>query len=43
MFPHNMGLGAANDPDLMRRIGEITARGGRRDRDSTGTSLRPSP
>ncbi len=26
VFPHNVGLGAANDPDLMRRIGEITAR-----------------
>ncbi len=25
MFPHNIGLGAANDPDLIRRIGEITA------------------
>ncbi len=25
VFPHNVGLGAANDPDLMRRIGEITA------------------
>ncbi|MEQ8176928.1 MAG: exo 1,3/1,4-beta-D-glucan glucohydrolase [Amphiplicatus sp.] len=26
LFPHNVGLGAANDPDLMRRIGEATAR-----------------
>ncbi|MBU0997488.1 MAG: glycoside hydrolase family 3 C-terminal domain-containing protein [Firmicutes bacterium] len=26
MFPHNIGLGAANDPDLMERIGLITAR-----------------
>lgn len=26
MFPHNIGLGAANDPDLIRRIGEVTAR-----------------
>ncbi len=26
LFPHNIGLGAANDPDLMRRIGEVTAR-----------------
>ena len=26
MFPHNIGLGAANDPDLMKRIGEVTAR-----------------
>ena len=25
IFPHNIGLGAANDPDLMRRIGEVTA------------------
>ncbi len=25
LFPHNIGLGAANDPELMRRIGEITA------------------
>lgn len=26
LFPHNIGLGAANDPQLMKRIGEITAR-----------------
>lgn len=26
IFPHNIGLGAANDPELMRRIGEATAR-----------------
>ena len=26
VFPHNIGLGAANDPELMRRIGEATAR-----------------
>jgi beta-glucosidase len=26
VFPHNIGLGAANDPELIRRIGEITAR-----------------
>lgn len=26
LFPHNIGLGAANDPDLMYRIGEITAK-----------------
>lgn len=25
VFPHNIGLGAADDPDLMRRIGESTA------------------
>ena len=25
-FPQNIGLGAANDPDLLRRIGEVTAR-----------------
>ncbi|MDJ0955071.1 MAG: glycoside hydrolase family 3 N-terminal domain-containing protein [Acidimicrobiia bacterium] len=25
IFPHNVGLGAANDPELMRRIGEVTA------------------
>jgi beta-glucosidase len=25
LFPHNVGLGAARDPELMRRIGEITA------------------
>ncbi|MEM8983657.1 MAG: glycoside hydrolase family 3 N-terminal domain-containing protein [Pseudomonadota bacterium] len=25
IFPHNIGLGAARDPDLMARIGEITA------------------
>lgn len=26
LFPHNVGLGAARDPELMRRIGEVTAR-----------------
>ncbi len=26
VFPHNIGLGAANDPDLMERIAQITAR-----------------
>src|ERR1700730_9335184 len=26
IFPHNIGLGAAHDPDLIRAIGEITAR-----------------
>jgi beta-glucosidase len=26
LFPHNIGLGAANDPELMRKIGEVTAR-----------------
>ncbi|WNG41421.1 glycoside hydrolase family 3 protein [Archangium violaceum] len=26
IFPHNIGLGAANDPELMKRIGEVTAR-----------------
>jgi beta-glucosidase len=25
IFPHNIGLGAAHDPQLLRRIGEITA------------------
>lgn len=25
LFPHNIGLGAANDTDLIRRIGQITA------------------
>jgi beta-glucosidase len=25
IFPHNVGLGAAHDPDLIRRIGEATA------------------
>ena len=25
LFPHNVGLGAANNPDLLRRIGEVTA------------------
>ncbi|HSY05232.1 MAG TPA: glycoside hydrolase family 3 protein [Steroidobacteraceae bacterium] len=25
LFPHNIGLGAAHDPQLVRRIGEITA------------------
>ena len=26
IFPHNIGLGAARDPNLVRRIGEVTAR-----------------
>jgi len=26
LFPHNIGLGAAQDPELIRRIGEATAR-----------------
>ncbi|WP_409304765.1 glycoside hydrolase family 3 protein [Peribacillus sp. SCS-155] len=26
VFPHNIGLGAANDTDLMKRIGEVTAK-----------------
>lgn len=26
LFPHNIGLGAARNPDLIHRIGEITAR-----------------
>lgn len=26
LFPHNIGLGAANNPELLRRIGEVTAR-----------------
>ncbi|CAN7411439.1 glycoside hydrolase family 3 protein [Brevundimonas sp. LjRoot202] len=26
IFPHNIGLGAANDPDLIERIGRATAR-----------------
>ena len=25
LFPHNIGLGAANDPDLIREIGAVTA------------------
>ena len=25
VFPHNVGLGAANDPDLVKRIAEVTA------------------
>ncbi len=25
LFPHNIGLGAAHDPDLIQRIGEVTA------------------
>jgi len=25
IFPHNIGLGATRDPDLVRRIGEVTA------------------
>jgi beta-glucosidase len=26
VFPHNIGLGAANDPDLMERVGAVTAK-----------------
>lgn len=26
IFPHNVGLGAAHEPDLIRRIGEVTAK-----------------
>jgi beta-glucosidase len=26
LFPHNIGLGAANDPDLIREIGQVSAR-----------------
>ncbi len=26
VFPHNIGLGAANDPELMERIAQVTAR-----------------
>jgi beta-glucosidase len=26
VFPHNIGLGAARDPELIRRIGEVTAK-----------------
>ena len=26
IFPHNIGLGAARDPELIRQIGEVTAR-----------------
>jgi len=26
IFPHNIGLGAARDPELIRRIGEVTAK-----------------
>ncbi|HUP44122.1 MAG TPA: glycoside hydrolase family 3 N-terminal domain-containing protein [Thermoanaerobaculia bacterium] len=26
LFPHNVGLGAMRNPDLMKRIGEVTAR-----------------
>lgn len=26
VFPHNIGLGAANDPELMRKIGQVTAK-----------------
>ena len=33
IFPHNVGLGAAHDPELIRRIGQATARGGGEHRD----------
>lgn len=26
IFPHNVGMGAANDPDLLRRVARVTAR-----------------
>jgi beta-glucosidase len=26
LFPHNIGMGAANDPDLVRRMGEVVGR-----------------
>ncbi|MYG49094.1 MAG: endoglucanase, partial [Gemmatimonadales bacterium] len=26
VFPHNIGLGAAGDPDLLERVGRVTAR-----------------
>ncbi|MGD1992048.1 MAG: glycoside hydrolase family 3 protein [Anaerolineae bacterium] len=26
IFPHNVGLGAANNPELMERVGQVTAR-----------------
>jgi len=26
VFPHNIGLGAANDPELMKRVGTVTAK-----------------
>lgn len=26
IFPHNVGLGATHDPELIRRVGEVTAR-----------------
>jgi beta-glucosidase len=26
LFPHNIGLGAANDPELIREVGRVTAR-----------------
>ena len=32
IFPHNIGLGAARDPDLIRRIARRHGAGGRRDR-----------
>ncbi len=42
LFPHNIGLGAMRDPDLIHRIGEVTAI----EMSVTGidwTSRRPSP
>ena len=32
VFPHNIGLGATRDPDLVRKIAEITGRGDARER-----------
>ena len=43
MFPHNIGLGATRDPDLMRRIGEATALRDARHRHRLGVRARPSP
>ncbi|WP_170287594.1 glycoside hydrolase family 3 protein [Aquibacillus halophilus] len=39
IFPHNIGLGAANDVDLMKQIGEVTAKEVR----STGISYTFAP
>ena len=42
VFPHNIGLGATRNPELIRKIGEVTGRARWRLPGSTGTFRRPS-
>ncbi|MEJ0058847.1 MAG: glycoside hydrolase family 3 N-terminal domain-containing protein, partial [Terricaulis sp.] len=43
IFPHNIGLGATRDPELLRRIGENHRDRNARGSASTGPSRPPSP